>query len=163
MSVNIRETNLSFGDLQKRNTTDAIVIHHVGDPDRDVSAEEIHKWHRANGWSGIGYHYVVRKAGGIDRGRPEWALGAHCQGDNYHTIGVNIVGNLSVSKPTPEQIESAAMLIADIAKRYGYTPERMIDVLGHRDFMPTDCPGDNLYPLISTIRGKAIYYMQQGV
>lgn len=159
--MNIRETNLSFGALNTRYKMDAIVIHHVGDIDRDVSAEEIHRWHLEKGWSGIGYHYVVRKDGSIDRGRPEWAVGSHAYGENSHTIGINIVGDFMVGTPNAEQIEAAAQLIADIAKRYNYSPEYMVDVKGHRDYMETDCPGDNLYQLMADIRGKAIWYMQQ--
>jgi len=29
--------------------------------------------HKGKGWAGIGYHFVVRKDGKIERGRPEWA------------------------------------------------------------------------------------------
>ena len=63
-----------------------IVIHHTGQADIDASAEQIHEWHQNQGWSGIGYHFVVRKDGAVERGRPIWAVGAHAQGDNraYH-------------------------------------------------------------------------------
>jgi hypothetical protein len=46
----------------------------------DASAEQIHGWHLGNGWAGIGYHYVIRKDGTIERGRPEWAIGSHAYG-----------------------------------------------------------------------------------
>ena len=68
--VNIKDTGLDFGALSKRPTTDQIVIHHTGNPyDDDLSAAEIHASHRAKGWSGIGYHYVVRKDASILRER----------------------------------------------------------------------------------------------
>ena len=71
--VNIKDTELSFGELSKRMATDQIVIHHTGNPyDDDLSAEEIHASHRAQGWAGIGYHYVIRKSGAIEAGRPHW-------------------------------------------------------------------------------------------
>ena len=41
LGIPIRETNFEFSSLQNRETTDAIVIHHVGNTNRDVSAAEI--------------------------------------------------------------------------------------------------------------------------
>lgn len=46
-----------------------------------------------NGWAGIGYHFVIRKDGTIERGRPLSVVGAHAQGDNLHTIGICMAGN----------------------------------------------------------------------
>ena len=79
----IVETDLEFTNLSERYTTDLIVIHHTGNPyDDDLSAEEIHESHQALGWAGIGYHYVIRKNGTIEAGRPEWAIGSH-HWDNF--------------------------------------------------------------------------------
>ena len=60
LGIPIQETNFEFSSLQNRETTDAIVIHHVGNTNRDVSAAEIDRWHKNNGWAGIGYHFVIR-------------------------------------------------------------------------------------------------------
>ena len=160
--VNVKETNLCFGPLQARETTSLIVLHHVGEIDRDVSASEIHKWHLENGWSGIGYHYVVRKSGTIERGRPRDTIGAHAQGFNSCSIGINIVGDFEHATPEPEQIESASMLIADLCNVYGLVPDQ-VTIVGHCDLMSTDCPGCNLYDMLQDIRGKAVWYQQNGV
>ena len=49
-------------------------------PDQQSSAAQIDTWHRQRGFHlGIGYHYVVRRDGSIEPGRPEWMVGAHCQ------------------------------------------------------------------------------------
>ena len=62
MNINIKETNLRFGALSKRNKTDMIVIHHTGSvKDMDASAAQIHAWHKNQGWSGIGYHLLFAK------------------------------------------------------------------------------------------------------
>lgn len=54
------KTDLQFLSLDTRRKTDMIVIHHTGNPtDDDLSAAEIHASHQAQGWAGIGYHYVV--------------------------------------------------------------------------------------------------------
>lgn len=159
--VQIKETNLWFSSLVDRSYTDMIVIHHVGEIDRDVSAEEIHQWHQNQGWSGIGYHYVIRKDGTIERGRPRTAIGAHAQGFNSRSIGINIAGDFEQAYPNDEQIESAAKLIAELSDIYGITPTAN-SVVGHRDLMATTCPGQNLYDILQTIRGKAIWYQQNG-
>ncbi len=63
MMLPIKENCLTFGDMLPQYGIEKIIIHHVGDPPRDVSAEEIHEWHRERGWAGIGYHYVIRRTG----------------------------------------------------------------------------------------------------
>jgi len=158
--VNVKETNLKFRSLTERATSDLIVIHHVGDPDRDVSAKEIHQWHLGNGWAGIGYHYVIRQDGTIERGRPRTAIGAHAEGFNWRSVGINLAGNFEKSKPAAKQIESASQLIAELSNIYDLIPTAET-VVGHRDLMSTDCPGQNLYDILQTLRGKAIWYQQK--
>lgn len=156
--VNIRETGLSFGGLSKRTATDMIVIHHTGNPyDDDLSAEEIHASHRAQGWAGIGYHYVIRKDGSIEEGRPHWAVGAHAYRENYHTIGIHVCGNFELAEPTDAQIEALAMLIANLCDDYGL-PIDAQHIVGHCDLMATACPGANLYACMSDVIGKVNWY-----
>lgn len=159
MSIDIKETCLDFNSLAERSYTDQIVVHHTGVNDIDASAEQIHGWHLNNGWSGIGYHYVIRKDGTIERGRPEWAIGSHAYGENSHTIGIHLSGDFEQAYPTDKQIEKLAMLIADIADRYGIPIDRN-HVVGHGELMSTDCPGNNLQTYLNdgTIIGKAIWY-----
>ena len=159
--VYIKENNFNFrNDLTEREVTDMIVLHHTGGADIDASAEQIDGWHKNNGWSGIGYHFVIRKDGTIERGRPEWAVGAHAYGENWHTIGIHLSGDFSVAEPTEAQIESTAMLLANLCVDYGL-PIDEDHIVGHRDLMSTDCPGDNLYNEISTIIGKENWYANQ--
>lgn len=159
-SVNIKDTGLSFGALSNRTATDQIVIHHTGNPyDDDLSAAEIHASHRAQGWAGIGYHYVVRKDGTVEAGRPHWTIGAHAYGENGHTIGIHVCGNFEIAEPTDAQIESLAMLLANVCHDYGL-PIDDDHVSGHCELMPTACPGMNLYVLLPYVRGKANWYAQ---
>lgn len=155
----IKDYDLDFTSLTERDYTDMIVVHHTGNPvDDDLSAEQIHESHQAQGWSGIGYHYVIRKNGQVEQGRPDWAIGAHAYGENSHTIGIHVCGNFEEAEPTEYQIESLAYLIGWLCEEYGLDPQR--DVQGHRDLMPTACPGENLYNMLDTIRGKARWYME---
>jgi N-acetyl-anhydromuramyl-L-alanine amidase AmpD len=155
----INETNLNFNGLTKQDKIKRIVLHHVGPPDRDVSAKEIDGWHKGQGWAGIGYHFVVRRDGTIERGRPEWALGAHAAGFNNSSIGINFAGNLEKMQPTKEQIEAGAMLLADLCTRHQLEPNAQT-IVGHCDLMATACPGKNLYLLLQTLIGKAVWYQQ---
>ena len=117
--ANIIETNLEFGKLYARECTDMLVIHHTGNAAADdMSARQIHRSHKNNGWAGIGYHYVVRKDGSIERGRPHWSVGAHAYGENWHTIGIHVCGNFELAEPSQGQIETLAMLIGTVADVY---------------------------------------------
>ena len=160
--VNIKDTHLNYdyNELSTRKKTDMIVIHHTGNPtDDDLNAKALNTSHKAQGWTCIGYHYVIRKDGSIEQGRPHWTVGAHAYGENNHTIGIHVCGNFNLAKPTTAQIESLAMLLANVCYEYGL-PIDKDHVVGHRDLMATACPGDNLYDVLQTIRGKAIWYQQ---
>jgi len=152
--VEVRPTDLSFGPLVNRFRTDAVVLHHIGGTDEDVSAETVHCWHLDNGWSGIGYHYLIRKDGTIEQGRPLNMMGAHCYGENSHTVGINIVGDFTWAQPGEAQLEAAAGLVAAVCTYYGFPPAGS-SVLGHCDLSATACPGSNLYERIPEIVAAA--------
>ena len=161
--VDIADKTFDFvNDLQKRNRTDLIVIHHTGGSDIDASAEQIHEWHLNKGWSGIGYHYVIRKDGTIERGRPEWAVGSHAYGENSHSLGIHLSGDFDQASPTAAQVEKCAMLTAYLCQKYDIPIDRG-HVVGHGELMSTDCPGANLQQLLDdgTITGKAIWYANE--
>lgn len=156
----IKDYNLQFTRLSRRSRTDMIVVHHTGDlVDDDLSAKRIHAMHLMNGWAGCGYHYIIRKDGTIEAGRPEWAIGSHAYNENFHTIGVHLCGNFEYVEPTDAQIEAAAYLIGWLCDKYDIVPDKK-HVVGHCDLMPTACPGHFLYEDLQTLRGKAIWYQQ---
>ena len=156
--VKPKDYNLHFTNLTQRDDTSRIVIHHTGNPvDDDLSAEQIHASHQAQGWAGIGYHFVIRKDGTVELGRPVECVGAHAEGFNYCSIGIHVCGNFDLAEPTEAQINALPMLLADICDAYGLIASDSI-VIGHRDLMATDCPGNNLYKRMDTIRGNAEWY-----
>ena len=59
-----------------------------------VSVEDIDRWHKAQGWSGIGYHWYVDRDGHIFPGRSEHVAGAHVRGYNHCSIGICYEGGL---------------------------------------------------------------------
>ena len=161
--IHLKETylDIDYNRLSNRSETDQVVIHHTGNPtDDDLSVVEINASHQARGWSCIGYHYVIRKDGTVEVGRPHWTVGAHAYGHNSHTIGVHVCGNFEIGEPTSEQIESLAMLLANLCTDYGLTIDRD-HIVGHRELMSTACPGRNLFSQLDTIVGKANFYANQ--
>ncbi|MGI5912644.1 MAG: peptidoglycan recognition family protein [Syntrophomonadaceae bacterium] len=137
--MQIVETNFRFkGSLTRRKSTKRVILHHSASP--DVPASTIHGWHLNQKWSGIGYHFVIRANGAIERGRPEWAIGSHSGPDgNGDSIGIVLTGNFEYDKPTEGQLDSLVWLITQyLEPKYG-----KLQVIGHKDVMATACPGKN--------------------
>jgi len=137
--MQIKETKLSFkSGMKQRNKTNRFIIHHTAS--QDVPASTIHQWHLNQGWSGIGYHFVIRQNGDIERGRAENLIGAHAgEKGNPDSIGIVLTGNFETGKPTTAQMDSLVWLLKDyLFPKYGVKP-----VIGHKDVMATACPGKN--------------------
>jgi len=81
----------------------------------DIGAKEIDEWHKQRGWKGIGYHYVIRRSGLIEPGRPENEKGAHVAGFNAHSIGICWVGGKSDNnKPVDNRTESQKQMLTNL-------------------------------------------------
>ena len=111
-------------------------------PDQQSSVAQIDSWHRERGFKlGIGYHYVVRRDGQVEPGRPEFLVGAHCVNHNSHSIGVCYEGGLNIrGQPadtrTEAQKQAMRQLLEELHRRY---PRALI--VGHRDLThDRDCP-----------------------
>ena len=120
-----------------RTKTDYIVIHcSATRAVQDIGAKEIRAWHKAQGWSDIGYHLVIRRDGRAEKGRALDAIGSHVKGHNANSVGVCMVGGLANAAPwgpqnnfTPAQWTALKATVAGLLKRYAKAK-----VLGHRDF-----------------------------
>ena len=112
-------------------------------PDQTSSAAQIDTWHRRDRHYkfGIGYHYVVRRDGQIEPGRPEWMVGAHCKNHNAHSLGICYEGGLDIrGQPadtrTLAQKLAMVQLLEVLRRRY---PKALI--VGHHDLNPQKaCP-----------------------
>jgi len=81
--------------MEIRKDTDTIVIHCTQTPDTmDIGADEIKKWHKNRGFDTIGYHFVIRRDGHVDKGRDINYVGAHAVAVNGTSIGVALVGGV---------------------------------------------------------------------
>ena len=74
--------------MLRRDTT-ALVVHcSATTPTQDIGAVEIRKWHiEERGWTDIGYHYVIRRTGAVETGRPGTDVGAHVAGSMRSRTG----------------------------------------------------------------------------
>ena len=128
----------------KRRITE-IIVHCAATPEgKDFTVEDIRRWHKAQGWSDIGYHYVIYRNGHIEPGRDVDLIGAHCVkgGHNTYSIGICYIGGMDAAnkraKDTRTLAQKAALLglLTDLRQLY---PEAKI--YGHRDFdSGKDCP-----------------------
>lgn len=121
-----------------------IIIHCSATPEgREVTVEEIDKWHKQRGFNSIGYHYVIYPDGSIHKGREEEEIGAHCTGQNSNSIGICYIGGMDKQNKTPKdtrtdkQKEKLIMLVENLINKYELT---VGDVYGHYQFANKACP-----------------------
>lgn len=100
------------------------------------TAKDIDAMHKARGWSGIGYHFVIGEGGTIEQGRDIDAPGAHVAGFNTTTIGVCVSGHGDYKDWTPKQKETAIKVGANLIRQNGLEAEfrkNPMRVLGHAE------------------------------
>jgi hypothetical protein len=140
-----------------------IVIHHSASPAGSMNVFD--KEHKAKGWDGVGYHFVIgngtNSADGQVEVTPRWPVqkwGAHAKTldnrFNEYGIGICMVGNFDSARPTAAQMRSLTKLTAYLMQTYHIAPQ---NVVGHRDTKPTDCPGR--YVNVAAIRQSAAQVM----
>ena len=133
--MNIIESGINFRGLSNRSRTTRIILHHAAAV--MCSVQDIQRWHLANGWAGIGYHFFVRKDGNIYRGRPENTVGAHASGGNVDSVGVCFEGDYDVEQTMPDaQKQAGKELVAYLKSKY-----HVSRVKKHSEITPTGCPG----------------------
>ncbi len=120
---------------------DKIVVHCSATPaTRDIGSDEIRTWHLSRGWNDIGYHYVIRRDGTVEPGRPEVKVGAHARGLNHTSIAICLIGGQSV-KGVPQYNFTQAQMrmligcVKDLQARY---PRAKVH--GHNEFSEKACP-----------------------
>ena len=135
-----------------RSRTDFIIVHCAAtSPSMDIGAKEIDRWHRQKGWLGIGYHFVIRRDGTVETGRPITQAGAHATNYNNKSVGVCLVGGVKEDKKTPEanftpaQYVSLIELLKKLRKDY---PDAKI--IGHNEVAQKACPSFDVQKWLKT-------------
>jgi len=110
----------------------------------DIGAAEIDQWHKARGWSGIGYHRVIRRNGGVENGRMFTQRGAHVAGNNTNTIGICMVGGVGDHDIVEDNFTPLQWISLEQELRNAITLfPNLKKICGHRDYSP-DLNGDGL-------------------
>jgi len=146
-----------------------LVVHHTalkvtGDARPPLERiRALYQYHVQNrGWGDVGYHYLIDEEGQIYEGRAggERVVGGHVYCNNVGTIGVALLGNFDVEKPTQDQMRSLQWLLSDLGNRYDVEPGRttvfhgktLPTVVGHKDLISTDCPGYYVKETLGQVR-----------
>ena len=134
---------------------------------------------RDNGWSDIGYNYLIAQDGTIFEGRSAGSQsvendnvrGAHFCGKNSGTMGICLLGNYQTAQPTDTAIASLVRLTAWKLQKEDLDPygERthsantnLPTIAGHRNGCATKCPGDNLYVRLDEVRNSVAAVLAKG-
>ncbi len=149
--------------MKSRARTDYIAVHcSATTPTMNIGRAEIDRWHRAKGWLMIGYHFIIRRDGTVEIGRPVDAIGAHVEGYNSVSVGVCLVGGISSTGKSENNFTIAqwgalAELLIKLKAQY---PKATIQ--GHRDFpkVAKDCP---CFDVRSWINETGVFLTKQPV
>jgi len=153
-----------------------IVIHHSAsrmfEGSRLIGIEDVARWHARRGLGNIfrgkvyhvGYHFIIRADGRIERGLPEDCWGSHATRGN-DCLGICLIGDFSSRDnprgkkgpltPTRRQMASLFSLCRRLVDKY-HLP--VSSVRTHRQVDgDTECPGDR-FPfsaLLAELRRRA--------
>lgn len=127
-----------------------VVVHCSDTPAKsDIGSEEITRWHtdpppKGNGWKAIGYAFVIRRNGVIEKGRDLDGdgdaldeVGAHAAGSNARSVGICLAGGKPAGDFTADQLKSLRFILMELDSRFPG-----IEILGHRDLpgVTKSCP-----------------------
>lgn len=152
--------------------TEHLIVHHSATSNSLTDyynvVRNIYLYHtQVNGWSDIGYNYLVAADGTIFKGRDpgqgeqDYVLGAHFCGRNSTTMGVCVLGDYSVVEPTPASLEALETLLTwkafkddlDVSAEKNHPLNPALPVIaGHRQGCATECPGSELFARLDDIR-----------
>ena len=139
-----------------------VTIHHDGldspmtETSMDASAARI-EWircgHRGRGFSDIGYHYVIDRDGRVWEGRNLRWQGAHVSKHNEQNIGILVMGNFDIQRPSQQQLDGMQRWVSTLLKRYRLEDGR-VRTHGEWPGAKTACPGKHLQAAVANIRRK---------
>jgi len=163
----------------------AVTVHHTASSN-DYSAADVprllrgfYAYHvKSNGWSDLGYNFLVDKYGRIWEGRAggvtRAVMGSHAGGFNTGTVGISLIGTYETVAPSAAAREAVAQLAAwrlsaagkdpaSTVRVYSAGSTRFADgllvtlprVFGHRDVSTTSCPGTKGMTALPGIRRRA--------
>ncbi|WP_420317419.1 N-acetylmuramoyl-L-alanine amidase [Ekhidna sp.] len=146
------------------------VVHHSAGSNSNTDytqvVRDIYLYHtQVNGWSDIGYNYLIAQDGTLYAGRDpgsgsqDQVRGAHFCGSNSGTLGVCLLGNYETVTPSSVSIVTLEELLTyqlynqgrEPFQTYNHSLGNLETIVGHRDGCSTLCPGENVYSLLNNI------------
>lgn len=160
----VEELAAEFRNID-REVTEVVVHWTETHTNRNIGSEEINRYHLNLGLDGIGYHYVIRRDGSIQRGRPVNIQGQHAPINNHdeRSVGVVFVGGINVPTGTPNEenfLSSASLTRSQINTFNHFCREfyKVFDgaqIVGHNDIDLIEVdPGFSVIDYVETNFGK---------
>lgn len=154
------------------NEVEHLIVHHSAGSNSATNYTElvrnIYLYHtRTNGWSDIGYNYLIAPDGTLFTGRDpgtgeqDNVRGAHFCGKNSQTMGVCLLGDFSATEPAPAALQRLEHLLTWKAEKEGLDPMAVSEhpasanlpvIAGHRNGCATQCPGEHVYEKLPSLR-----------
>jgi N-acetylmuramoyl-L-alanine amidase len=150
------------------NKPDHLVVHHTAsDNVTDYSLSQafalshwIQDLHQlTNGWGDTGNQLTISRGGYIMEGRNNTleaigqgknVFGVQTANNNGHTLGIENEGIYVNAAPTQRLWNSLVATLAWLCDVYDLDPHDSI--VGHRDYVATQCPGDVFYGMLPDLR-----------
>ena len=148
-----------------REVTEVVVHWTETHTNKNIGSEEINKYHLDLGLEGIGYHFVIRRDGSLQRGRPINLQGQHAPTNNHdlRSIGIVFVGGINVPSGTPnsenflsvQSLTRSQLNTFDHFCRSFYTVFPGGQIIGHNDIDEDEVdPGFDVINYVDNIFGK---------
>jgi len=147
------------------------IIHHAAGSNTETDYTAVVRSYyilhtETNGWSDIGYNYLIAQDGTIFKGRDpgtgeqDNVRGAHFCGKNSNTMGICVLGNYMEVDVPQAALNSLINLLSWKLNKDGLNPygtsfhvdRDLGTIAGHRNGCSTACPGDHLYSRIGEIK-----------
>lgn len=120
-----------------------IIVHCAATPEgKDYTVDDIRSWHKARGWTDVGYHYIVHLDGRISIGRPVGQVGSHVAGHNTGTIGICYIGGVAADAKTPKDTRTQAQRssLLWLTQQLRRKHRTVTKVTGHNQYAAKACP-----------------------
>jgi N-acetylmuramoyl-L-alanine amidase len=137
-----------------------ITVHHTGNPyafsESSVAEVKEELRHILTGQQGAGhkdlaYHFVIDPAGRVWAGRDLRYEGRHTRGENDRNIGVMVLGNFELQRPSQAQVITLEKFLKQLQAQHKI---KRGSVYTHRELTANLCPGKSLQPHMGKIRSR---------
>lgn len=124
-----------------------VIVHHFYRPTAAqwkglTTLKSVCRFHtEQNGWSDIGYHIVIGPDDTVWLARPVGKVGAHCKGQNEHSVGIAYAADFDTEDPVANGLSTGELAVAAVCKRFAIPVH---EIYFHRDFADKSCPGKKL-------------------